>query len=231
MLEISNLTGGWGSTIIVEDLSLRIARGETVAVMGRNGVGKTTLLELIIDRARRSAGTIALDGKDLTALPAHRRARLGLGHVPQEREVFRSLSVRENLAIAARPGPWNEEKLLDLFPSLQARLHSLGGQLSGGEQQMVAIARALMGNPSVLLMDEPSEGLAPVVVDQLVTAMQKLVSDASLSILLIEQRVDVAVQLADRCIIMDRGRIVHEGPASRFNTNSHEIAELMGLTH
>ena len=167
MLEIMSLSGGWGSTTIVEDLSLTVGTGEAVAIVGRNGVGKSTLLEIITGRARRSGGTIRLANKDISDQPTKYRARMGLGYVPQSREVFPSLTVREHIAVSARPGQWSEDRLLGLFPPLARRLHSLGGQLSGGEQQMLAIARALSANPKMLLMDEPSEGLAPVVVEQL----------------------------------------------------------------
>ena len=228
MLDLKNLSGGWGPTIIVEDFDLALAEGETLAVIGRNGVGKTTLLELITGRARRRSGQILLHGVDIAGKAPHKRSHLGIGHVPQEREVFRSLTVDEHLQIAARSGAWNRDRVLALFPSLAARLRSLGSQLSGGEQQMLAIARALVGNPCVLLMDEPSEGLAPVVIDQLVAAMEQLTADHSLSIVLVEQRIDIAMQLADRFVIVDRGRPVHAGPIAALN-DSADLVHLVGL--
>lgn len=231
MLEIANLTGGWGPTTVVEGVSLSVANGETVALIGRNGVGKTTLLELIVGRARRIAGEIRLADHDLSAKPVHLRARTGLGHVPQEREVFASLTVRENLAVAARPGPWTEERVLKMFPSLAARIESLGRQLSGGEQQMLSIARALVGNPSVLLMDEPSEGLAPVVVEQLVEAMKTVTADQALAIVLVEQRIDIARSFADRYAVMDRGKIVSTGRMDALPTDAAELAEYFGISH
>jgi branched-chain amino acid transport system ATP-binding protein len=228
MLELREVTGGWGPTTIVENVSLSIA-GETVAVIGRNGVGKSTLLELIADRAHLASGSILLDGRDVSGLSTHRRARLGVGYVPQAREVFPSLTVGEHIDISERPGRWTRGTVLDLFPSLAARLSSRGGQLSGGEQQMLAIARALLGNPKVLLMDEPSEGLAPVVVEHLVHAIRAVAAERSMAILLVEQRIDVALDLADRYVIMDRGRIVSEGAMDDLRERQDELPAMMGL--
>ena len=230
MLEIVGLTGGWGPTTIVERLDLSVAPGETVAVVGRNGVGKTTLLELIAGRAQLHSGEIRAGGRDICRLPIHGRARAGIGYVPQQREVFRSLTVKEHLAIAARPGRWTEKTVLELFPSLGVRLDAFGAHLSGGEQQMLAIARALVTNPTVLLMDEPSEGLAPVVVEQLVAAIRDVVGARTLSVLLVEQRVDIALDLASRCIVMDRGTIVRDAASSNYRGGAIDIADMMGLS-
>ena len=229
MLEVVDLTGGWGPTTIVERLSLSVSAGETVAIVGRNGVGKTTLLELIAGRAQRQSGEIRVSGRDVCRLSIHERARVGIGYVPQQREVFRSLTVSEHLAIAARPGHWSREMVLELFPSLSARLNSLGAHLSGGEQQMLAIARALITNPSILLMDEPSEGLAPVVVEQLVSAIRSLVGGSNLSVLLVEQRIDIALDLASRCIVMDRGKIVRDSNSEDYRNGTIDIGGMMGL--
>jgi len=229
MLELRELTGGWGPTTIVESVSMTLLPGQTLAIIGRNGVGKSTLLELIVNRARRFSGSIWLDDQDISTFSTHRRARLGLGYVPQQREVFASLTVREHIAIAQRPGRWNRDVVIDLFPSLAARLDSRGNQLSGGEQQMLAIARALLGNPRVLLMDEPSEGLAPVVVEQLVRAVRSLTADNSISILLVEQRIEVALDLAERYVVMDRGRVVQDGATADLRERKDELPGLMGL--
>jgi branched-chain amino acid transport system ATP-binding protein len=229
VLEVVDLTGGWGPTTIVERLSLSVSAGETVAIVGRNGVGKTTLLELIAGRAQRQSGEIRVSGRDVCRVSIHERARMGIGYVPQQREVFRSLTVSEHLAIAARPGHWSRDMVLELFPSLSARVNSLGAHLSGGEQQMLAIARALITNPSILLMDEPSEGLAPVVVEQLVSAIRSLVDGSNLSVLLVEQRVDIALDLASRCIVMDRGKIVRDSNSEDYRNGTIDIGGMMGL--
>jgi branched-chain amino acid transport system ATP-binding protein len=227
MLEIRGLTGGWGPTLIVEDFSLSVAAGETVSIIGRNGVGKSTLLELIVGRARQWSGEIRLKGEDISLRPLHERAAHGIGHVPQQREVFPSLTVQEHLAIAARPGRWTADAVFHLF--LAERRASLGRHLSGGEQQMLAVARALLTNPSVLLMDEPSEGLAPVVVEQLAGAIRSVVADSALAVLLVEQRIDIAIDMSRRCIVMDRGRIVLESPSADLDSGEDNLAGLLGL--
>ena len=217
--------------MIVDNLSLRIAPGESLAIIGRNGVGKSTLLELMIGRARWHSGTIRFGGQDIVPLRTYQRNRLGLGYVPQNREVFPSLTVAEHFQIAQTPGRWNRDLVLDLFPSLSHRMNAQGGTLSGGEQQMLAIARALLGNPKLLLMDEPSEGLAPVVVEQLIAAIKVLARDDLLAILIVEQRVDLALEIASRCIVMDRGRISLETNADQLREGAADLGSIMGITH
>jgi branched-chain amino acid transport system ATP-binding protein len=228
-LEIKGLTGGWGPTTVIENLSMKIAAGEIVSIIGRNGVGKTTLLELLIGRATRRSGVIALDGKDFATQPTFARARGGIAYVPQQREIFPSLTVRENLGIGLHPGPWNADRVFDLFPALKQRVSNLGSELSGGEQQMLAVGRALVTNPKFLLMDEPTEGLAPVVIDQLVAALNQVIADRSFGMILIEQRVDVALELGSRCIVMDRGKISFQAPTDKLRQNPERLSALLGL--
>jgi branched-chain amino acid transport system ATP-binding protein len=229
VLEIIGLTGGWGPTIIVEGVSLAVQAGETLAIIGRNGVGKSTLLEIITGRARREAGVVRIAGVDVSTAKTYQRSDAGLGYVPQEREVFPSLTVRENLRVARRPGPWSEERLFALFPSLANRSRNLACQLSGGEQQMLSIARALHGNPKILLMDEPTEGLAPVVVERLMDTVRAITAEKSLAVVLVEQRVDIVLDLAERCIVMDRGRIIHEATTKALRDDPSRLVELIGL--
>lgn len=229
MLETRMLFGGWGPTLVIEEMNLQVGPGETVVILGRNGVGKSTLLELVVGRAQRRSGAILLGGTDIAMLPVHERARCGLGYVPQSREVFPSLTVAEHLQVAVRPGAWTIARVLELFPRLGERMGSYGKQLSGGEQQMLAIARALLGNPRVLLMDEPFEGLAPIIVEHLVHSIRAIIQEGTVGLLLVEQRVDIALDLSHRCIVMDRGRCVFEGASRELARDQDRIAALMGL--
>ena len=211
LLEISGLTAGYGETRIIENLAFSVPAGGRVAVLGRNGVGKTTLLATLVGQTTRHAGSIRLDGVEMASLGSSARAAAGLGYVPQTRDVFRSLSVEENLVAGLKGRPRSAlEEAYTLFPRLKERRHNGGGALSGGEQQMLSVARALLGAPSVLLLDEPLEGLAPVICDQLMQALSKL----GMTVVLVEQQVDRALEFCDRVVILDRGRIVHEGPAA-----------------
>src|SRR5260221_8483596 len=207
-LALRGVTAGYGATHVLEGIDLALAHGESLSIIGRNGVGKSTLLETIMGHTTLHAGDILLRGNRIDAAPAHRRALAGLGYVPQEREIFPSLSVRENLELCARPGAWTLERVFELFPNLKQRLANAGTQLSGGQQQMLAIARALMTNPSVLLMDEPTEGLAPVIVQALALVLLRLRGEGNLSIVLVEQNSRVALEFSARTVVMDKGRIV-----------------------
>ncbi len=210
-LELDNVSAGYGETVVLEDITLTLAADETLSIIGRNGVGKSTLLATIMGHTTLHGGRIALHGKDISTLATYRRVWAGLGLVPQEREIFPSLTLRENLEVATRPGAWTLEKVFELFPRLAERAGNRGNQLSGGEQQMLAIGRALIGNPSVLLMDEPSEGLAPVIVEELARAMKRLTAAGGLALILVEQNSRLALDIAPRVVVMDRGQIVYDG--------------------
>jgi branched-chain amino acid transport system ATP-binding protein len=226
-LRLSGVTAGYGATHVLEGIDLALGAGESLSIIGRNGVGKSTLLATIMGHTTLHAGAIELQGARIESSPPHRRALAGLAWVPQEREIFSSLSVRENLEIGARPGPWNLARVCELFPNLEERLGHGGAQLSGGEQQMLAIARALLTNPSVLLMDEPTEGLAPVVVQALALVLARLRAAGGLSIVLVEQNSRVALEFAERAVVMDRGRVVYDGASRALREDAERLASLV----
>ena len=226
-LHLKGVTAGYGETHVLEGIDLALARGESLSIIGRNGVGKSTLLETVMGHTTLHAGEIWLAGLRIDHAPAHARALAGLAYVPQEREIFPSLSVRENLELCARPDAWTLERVFDLFPNLKSRLANAGTQLSGGEQQMLAIGRALMTNPSVLLMDEPTEGLAPVIVQALAHVLLRLRGEGNLSIALIEQNSRVALEFSARTVVMDRGRIVFDGESERLRKDPEFLASLI----
>jgi branched-chain amino acid transport system ATP-binding protein len=228
-LEIACVSAGYGETMVLDAVSLTIAAGERVGIIGRNGVGKTTLLATLVGRARLDRGAIRLFGADIGALPGHRRAAAGLGYVPQEREIFPSLTVRENLLIARRPGKWTFDSVCALFPRLAERLEHHGNQLSGGEQQMLAIGRALMGNPTVLLMDEPTEGLAPIIVEHLMLAIEALSAEDGMTMVLVEQNARLALDFAPRAVVMDGGRIAYDGPSAELSADEVRLSRLVGV--
>ena len=207
-LELRHVMAGYGETVVLEDVNLALERGDCISVIGRNGVGKSTLLATVMGHTTLHKGEVMLGGQRLDRVPVFRRARSGLGFVPQEREIFPSLTVRENLEVAARPGHWTPARVFELFPNLAARLSNAGDQLSGGEQQMLSIARALLTNPSVLLMDEPTEGLAPV---------------------LVEQNSHVALAFSPRTVVMDKGRIVYDGESAALRADPEYLARLIGV--
>jgi urea ABC transporter ATP-binding protein UrtE len=220
MLALSNVTAAYDQVPVLNGLSLELKRGEVLALLGRNGVGKTTLLRTIMGLLPRSSGSIALDDTRLDGVPSHMIARLGVVLVPQGRGILPKLSVRENLVVggraAATRGPMPLREILDRFPALKDRMNQLGGTLSGGQQQQLAIARALSARPRIMLLDEPTEGIQPNVVQDLAHTVLKLVRDTQLSVLLVEQNIDFAMQLATRCMVMEKGRIVHEGDATEL---------------
>jgi branched-chain amino acid transport system ATP-binding protein len=229
-LALAEVTAGYGETVVLQGVSLGLEAGGTLAVLGRNGVGKTTLLATIMGHTTLHGGTIRFGAQALAPLAPYRRARLGIGFVPQEREIFKSLTVVENLSVAARPGRWSMARVFDFFPSLAERRRNRGNELSGGEQQMLSIGRALMGNPSLLLMDEPLEGLAPVIVETVLAGLDRLKREDDLAILLVEQHARIALEFAEAAIVLDRGRIVHRGPSRDLLGAPERLSALMGVS-
>ncbi|MDH3714938.1 MAG: ABC transporter ATP-binding protein [Gammaproteobacteria bacterium] len=229
VLELAGVSAGYADTVVLEEIDLRVSAGEVVSIIGRNGVGKTTLLATIMGHTTLHAGRIDLDGRDVGRQKTYRRVWQGLGYAPQEREIFPSLTVTQNLAIAARDGEYSPESVFDLFPRLVERRQHLGSQLSGGEQQMLAIARALVGNPRVLLMDEPSEGLAPIIVEQLQETMTRLRDTSAMAIVLVEQNSRIALEFAERCLVMNRGRITRDGPSQELRDDHELLHRLIGV--
>jgi branched-chain amino acid transport system ATP-binding protein len=228
-LVIDHLVAGYGEAIVLDDLSLVVEPGQTMALLGRNGVGKTTLLATLAGRTTVHSGSIRYGDADVLAARSYRRIGMGIGLVPQEREIFPSLRVEENLRIACRPGRWTMEAMYAMFPSLAKRQRNYGNELSGGEQQMLAIARALVGNPTLLLLDEPLEGLAPVIVDALMEVLQGLKREGGMSILLVEQHAHLALQFADTAVVLDRGKVVFNGAASALAHDDAQMRNLLGV--
>ena len=229
LLELRKVSAGYGAARVLHELDLQVDRGETLVIIGRNGVGKSTLVETIVGLTSFQSGEIWFAGQRIDALPAHARSALGVGWVPQEREVFRSLSVEENLRVVARPGPWGQAEVLELFPRLGERLRHLGGQLSGGEQQMLAMARALMTNPKLLLLDEPVEGLAPLVVQEMLRAIDRMRDSGDMTVVLVEQKWDLALAHSDRCVVVDHGSVVHQSRSDVLLADQSLIDRLLGL--
>ena len=208
LLRVENLSAGYGEAQVVQGLSFALENGRSLALLGRNGVGKTTLIDTLIGVTTRFGGRIWLGGEDIAQLPPHARARRGVGWTPQERNIFRSLTVEENLTAVARPGAWTVKRIYGLFPRLEERRGNMGRQLSGGERQMLAIGRALILNPRLLLLDEPTEGLAPIIVDELMAALREL-TRAGLSMIIVEQKPKKILPFTDQAIVLDRGAIAH----------------------
>jgi branched-chain amino acid transport system ATP-binding protein len=227
VLEAAHLTAGYGDAIVLEDVSLALPRAG-LALLGRNGAGKSTLIAALLGLARQRAGTVRFGSHEITRWSPLRRAHAGIAWVPQERGIFPSLSVTENLTVVGRAGPWTLDRVHELFPRLAERRRLRGGQLSGGEQQMLAIGRALMLNPKLLLLDEPFEGLAPIVIDELEDAIRRL-ADEGVAILLAEQHVEKALALTGRAVVLDRGRLAWQGASGELAGDADRIAALMGF--
>ena len=229
-LILAGVRAGYGETVVLEDVGFSLAERGSLAVLGRNGVGKTTLLATIMGHTTFHAGNIEFNGRPVERMPVHQRNRLGIGYVPQAREIFPSLSVLENLSVAQRsmgPGKWRIERVFELFPRLAERRTHMGNQLSGGEQQMLATGRALMGNPSLLLMDEPLEGLAPIIVDTLLQALQRLIREESLTVILVEQHAKLALEVTETVLVLNRGRIAHHGPSVELLRDPERLTALV----
>jgi branched-chain amino acid transport system ATP-binding protein len=229
LLAAKGLTAGYGDSIVLDNVSLEIEEGGSLALLGRNGVGKTTLLLTLMGLTRLKAGAVTWRGTDVTRTPTFRRARAGLGWVPQERFVFPSLTVEEHLTVIARPGPWNLQRVYAMFPRLEERRRNLGNQLSGGEQQMVAIARALMTNPKLLLLDEPMEGLAPIIVQELLRIMSDLVRAGEFAVIVVEQHARLALGLTREAIVLDRGRVVHRAKSDALLADPATLDRLVAV--
>jgi branched-chain amino acid transport system ATP-binding protein len=229
LLKLENVTAGYGAATVLHGISLELPEHGSLALLGRNGVGKSTLLLTIMGFTQMRGGRVFWRGEDISKLPPHKRAAGGIGWAAQEREIFPSLTVAENLTVAARPGPWDLDKVFRMFPRLNERRRNMGNQLSGGEQQMLAIARALMLNPSLLLLDEPCEGLAPVIVDELVAAMKLMLSDRSIAIILVEQHTAIALEMTARAIVLERGAVAHRASSADLQTDTATLERLVGL--
>jgi branched-chain amino acid transport system ATP-binding protein len=229
LLRLEKVTAGYGDAVVLHDISLELPQNGSLALLGRNGVGKTTLLMTIMGYTQMRGGSVTWQGRNVSRVPPHIRARRGIGWVAQEREIFPSLTVEENLTVAARPGPWDLTSVYKMFPRLNERRGNMGNQLSGGEQQMLATARALMTNPALLLLDEPCEGLAPVIVDELVAAMKLMLSDRRIAIVLVEQHTEIALELTTDAIVLERGAVAHRAPAAELQKDVATLDRLVGL--
>jgi branched-chain amino acid transport system ATP-binding protein len=230
LLRLSGISAGYRRAVVLNGVDLTLAEGQSIALLGRNGAGKTTLTDTIIGVTTRFEGAIFLDGSDITRKKPEDRAALGIGWVPQERNIFKSLTVLENLTAIARPGPWTVSRVMALFPRLEERKNNLGNHLSGGEQQMLAIARALVLNPKVLLLDEPMEGLAPIIVEDLSRTLRSLFRSGGLAAIIVEQHAQKVLGITDTAIILDRGAIVHRAPSEELRTDNATLQRLLGVS-
>jgi branched-chain amino acid transport system ATP-binding protein len=236
LLKLENLSAGYGEAVVLNDISFSLGEGETLALLGRNGTGKTTLMDTLAGATRQHGGQIFLGGQPLHTLPSHERAAAGIGWVPQERNIFKSLTVHENLTAVARPGraghtsrPWTPERVYEMFPRLAERKTNLGTQLSGGEQQMLAVGRALVLNPRLLLLDEPLEGLAPIIVEELLRAIARITREEGLSAIIVEQHPQAILKISHRAVVLDHGNVVHASDAQTLRDNPELLDSLLGV--
>ncbi len=229
LLEVAGLRCGYGEAVVLDDIGFTLGAGRSLALLGRNGTGKTTLIDTLVGVTTRHAGRIALAGRSIEALPVYARAGAGLGWVPQERNIFKSLTVAENLSAVARPGPWDAKRVFELFPRLAERSRHLGTQLSGGEQQMLAFARALVLNPKLLLLDEPLEGLAPIIVEDLLGAIRRVARDEGLSSIVVEQHPQMVLGVTDDAIVLDRGGIALRGESAKLLADPTPLDAWLGV--
>ena len=229
LLRIDNLSAGYGEAVILHDICFSLAQGETLALLGRNGTGKTTLINTFAGAARQHGGSILLDGVALHTLAPHQRAAAGIGWVPQERDIFKSLTVLENLTAVARPGAWTASRVFEMFPRLAERKSNMGNQLSGGEQQMLAVGRALVLNPRLLLLDEPLEGLAPIIVEELLRAIARITREEGLSAIIVEQHPQAILAISHQAVVLDQGRVIHSGSASDLQAQPALLDSLLGI--
>jgi len=229
LLHVDNLRAGYGEAVVLNGVSLSLPAGETLALLGRNGTGKTTLINTLAGATRQHGGSIRLGGVDLHKLASHERAAAGIGWVPQERNIFKSLTVHENLTAVARPGQWTPARVYEMFPRLAERKGNLGTQLSGGEQQMLAVGRALVVNPRLLLLDEPLEGLAPIIVEELLKAIARLTRDEGLSAIIVEQHPQAILAISHRAVVLDHGTVVHSGSARELADAPELLDRLLGV--
>ena len=230
LLVLREVSAGYGEAVVISGIDLQLRQGESLAVLGRNGTGKTTLLNTIVGVTRHRGGTIMLGGRDMTRLRPDLRASVGVGWVPQERNIFKSLTVEENLTAVARPGSWTVARAYELFPRLRERRSNLGNQLSGGEQQMLAVARALVLNPKLMLLDEPTEGLAPIVIEELLAALKRIIRDEGLSAIVVEQHAQKILGVTDSAVILDRGTIVHASSSRALIEDPTPLEQHLGVT-
>jgi branched-chain amino acid transport system ATP-binding protein len=230
LLSIEHLSAGYGEAVVLSDISLSLREGNALALLGRNGMGKTTLINTVVGVTRYLGGKIVLDGTDITRLRPEQRAHAGVGWVPQERNIFKSLTVHENLTAVARPGRWTTDKAYALFPRLAERRQNLGNQLSGGEQQMLAVARALVLNPRILLLDEPLEGLAPILVEELLAALRRVIRDEGMSAILVEQNARKILGVTDQAVIIERGSVVHAADSATLSADRAALETHLGVT-